>query len=61
MNTSSIAIAAITVTSLAQTGTLAWLGHRAIDRARLVSPPKQQAQDKGATVEPIATVRRTGT
>ena len=61
MNTSSIAIAAITVTSLAQTGTLAWLGHRAIDRARLVSPPKQQAKPaaEAPAVEDL-TKRRTG-
>ena len=48
MTTDGVAVVAMTVTSLAQTGTLLWLGLRAVDRARLVSPPRQQDQQQAA-------------
>jgi hypothetical protein len=62
VTTDGIAVVAMTVTSLAQTGTLLWLGLRAVDRARLVSPPRQQAKPSAdaATVEDLSK-RRTGT
>ena len=57
MNADGIAVVAMTVTSLAQTGTLLWLGLRSVDRARLVSPPRAPAQGKSAAAESTPALR----
>ena len=56
MNTDGIAVVALAVTSLAQTGAWLYMGHRVSDRVRVVSPPKQQ-QDKSAADKAAAPLR----
>jgi hypothetical protein len=50
MNTADFAIAAIGVTSLANTGCLAYGFHRMADRVRVVNPVKDTAKEKGGQV-----------
>lgn len=59
MSTADLAIVAVTVSSLTQTGGCIYIANRVCDRARLVSPPKAPAQSAAAG-EPAATTGRTG-
>ena len=60
MNSADLAIIAMAVVSLASIARDYKVHMKVADRLRVVSPPKQQAKDESA-VQPIATVRRTGT
>ena len=56
-----IALGDIGVWGVAGIGALTFIANRAVDRARLVSPPKAPAQDgAGGTVESIAAARKAG-
>ncbi len=52
MSTATVAVITLGVVDLAGIGGAVWLGHRAIDRLRIVSPPKQPQAPAGQGQQP---------